>query len=472
MCHVSEKRCFSMIKNSKIKRIHFVGIGGSGMSGIAEVLHNMGFIVSGSDLGESETVNRLRRMGITVFIGHTAENVDEAETLVYSSAVTPDNVELVSARGRGMPVIPRAEMLAELMRMKFALVVAGTHGKTTTTSMLATILGEAGLDPSYVVGGRLKADESGAKLGQSDFLVAEADESDGSFLSLYPTVAVLTNVEDDHLDYYGSFEKLQDAFVCFANKVPFYGAVVLNESCPVLSGLMPRVNKLVRTYSLGERSQLFAREIEVQMLGSSFSLIEKGFDLGRVVLNVGGQHNVTNALAAIAAAREIGLDFNTIRLGLSRFYLPQRRFQVLYRSDAVTVVDDYAHHPTEIRATLSMLKKGGFKRVVAIFQPHRYTRLQRLMDDFSRCFFDADLIVLAPVYRAGQNPIEGVDSSVLAARIRQSANKDVQVMSSLTELFDRMKTEIRNGDGLVFLSAGDLSAMAHGFAKGMEVEQR
>jgi len=442
------------------------------MSGIAEVLHNMGFIVSGSDLGESETINRLRRMGITVFIGHAAGNVEEAETLVYSSAVNDDNVEVEAARKKHLPVIPRAEMLAELMRMKFSLAVAGTHGKTTTTSMLATILGEAGLDPTYVVGGRLKADESGAKLGQSDFLVAEADESDGSFLSLFPTVAIITNVENDHLDHYGSLENLQEAFVRFANKVPFYGAVVVNESCPVLASLLPRINKQVRTFSLEGPAQLFAREIDVQMLGSSFNLIEKGFDLGRVTLNVGGQHNVANALAAISAAREVGLDFTTIRQGLAKFYLPQRRFQVLYRSEDFTVVDDYAHHPTEIMATLSMMKKGGFKRVVAVFQPHRFTRLQKLMPGFARCFNDADLIVLAPVYCAGQKPIEGVDSHALASMMRKCIKKEVLVMSSLTELTAKLDKEIRSGDGLVFLSAGDLSLLAHAFAKGMEAAKR
>ncbi len=462
-----------MIKNSKIKRIHFVGIGGTGMSGIAEVLHNMNFIVSGSDLGENETVNRLRRMGITVFIGHSSDQVQEAETLVYSSAVKDDNVEVAAARKRGIPVIPRAEMLAELMRMKFAITVAGTHGKTTTTSMLATILGEAGLDPTYVVGGRLKAEESGAKLGQSDFLVAEADESDGSFLTLYPTVAVITNVEDDHLDYYGSFENLREAFVRFANKVPFYGAVVINESDPVLAGLLPRINKQVRTFSVEGRSHFFAREIDVQMLGCSFNLIERGFDMGRINLNVGGKHNIANALAAITAAREIGLDLATIRQGLSKFYLPQRRFQVLYRSDRLMVVDDYAHHPTEIKATLSMMKKGGFKRVIAVFQPHRFTRLQKLMDEFARCFVDADLVVLAPLYQAGQVPIEGVNSEALAANIRSlDKNKKVLVFDSLTGLSENLGMTVKEGDGLVFLSAGDLSALAHSFAKSVEAENK
>lgn len=457
-----------MIKNSKIKRIHFVGIGGSGMSGIAEVLHNMGFIVSGSDLGESETVNRLRRLGINVFIGHAAENAEEAETLVFSSAVGPENVEVSAARRRGLPVIPRAEMLAELMRMKYALVVAGTHGKTTTTSMLATILGEAGLDPTYVVGGRLKAEESGAKLGQSDFLVAEADESDGSFLSLFPTVAVITNVEEDHLDHYGSFEKLQEAFIRFANKVPFYGAVAVNESCPVLARLLPQINKQVRTFSLDRPSRIIAREIDSQMLGCSFNLVESGFDMGRISLNVGGIHNVANALAAITAAREIGLDFSVIRQGLSKFYLPQRRFQVLYRSDKVTVVDDYAHHPTEIKATLAMMRQGGFKRTVAVFQPHRFTRLQKLMEPFALSFSDADQVFLAPVYRAGQQPIDGVDSMALAAEMKKAAGKEVVVTASLDDLNERLKKNIIKGDGMVFLSAGDLSALAHSFARKME----
>jgi len=454
-----------MIKFSRVKKIHFVGIGGSGMSGIAEVLHNMGFIVSGSDISENETVKRLKAMGVTVFLGHHMSNVDDVETLVFSSAVNRENPEVRRALERNIPVIPRAEMLAELMRMKFSIAVAGTHGKTTTTSMIATILTQAKTDPTFVVGGRLKIEESGAKLGKSDYLVAEADESDGSFLRLFPTLAVITNIENDHLDYYKTMDNLRDSFKQFGNKVPFYGSVIANYECAETRNLIPGFNKRVLTYSINHDTYLRARNIENAVFGSSFDLEVEGRDMGRITLNVGGVHNILNALAAICAALEINVDVDTIREGLNRFYLPERRFQVLFYNSDYLVVDDYAHHPTEVRATLDTLLSGDFKRIIAVFQPHRYSRLELLMDQFSGTFDGVDQVIIAPLYTANQQKIENVDSSILTEKIKQSGFKPVRYIDSFEGIKDHLAKELRKGDAVVFLSAGNLTVTAHEFSK-------
>jgi UDP-N-acetylmuramate--alanine ligase len=456
-----------MIELSPVRKIHFVGIGGSGMSGIAEVLHNMEFIVSGSDISESETVKRLKSMGITVHLGHRVENIDDAETLVYSSAVTKENAEVRAALERRIPVIPRAEMLAELMRVKFSVAIAGTHGKTTTTSMVATILTEAKKDPTFVVGGRLKIGESGAKLGKSVYLVAEADESDGSFLRLFPTLSVITNIENDHLDHYGTFDNLRGAFVDFGNKVPFYGAVIINADCPDSSAIIPRLNKRVLTYSTAPDSSADVKAVNIEngLFGLAFDLLLNGKNEGKVRLNVGGIHNVSNALAAIAAAVEIGIAPDTIREGLKRFYLPDRRFQVLHYSDNILVVDDYAHHPTEIKVTLDTMKQGDFKRIFAVFQPHRYTRLEILMDQFSTCFAGITQLIVAPLYSANQVAIEDVNSAVLAQKIKEAGMEQVKHIDSFDGILGYLETEIKNGDAVVFLSAGNLTRTAHDFAK-------
>jgi len=459
-----------MIELSRVRKIHFVGIGGAGMSGIAEVLHNMGFIVSGSDISESETVKRLKFMGIRVFLGHNKENINDAETLVYSSAVTRENQEVREALTRRIPVIPRAEMLAELMRVKFAVAVAGTHGKTTTTSMIAAILTCAKKDPTFVVGGRLKIEESGAKLGKSVYLVAEADESDGSFLELFPTLAVITNIENDHLDYYRDMENLRRAFVDFGNKVPFYGSVILNMGCPESRALIHRFNKRVLTYGLSPDAFIRAEHIVSSVFSVSFDLLVENRNQGPVVLNVGGIHNVSNALAAITAAIEIGIDIDTVKEGLNRFYLPDRRFQVLFYSPDYLVVDDYAHHPTEIKVTLDTLKSGNFKRVIAVFQPHRFTRLQILMDRFAACFNGVDRLIIAPLYSANQEEIPGVDSAVLTEKIKKSGFHRTRVIhiDSFDGIVGYLQKEIRKGDAVVFLSAGNLTHTAHEFAGKME----
>ncbi len=457
-----------MIETSRIKKIHFAGIGGSGMSGIAEVLHNMGFEISGSDLAENETVRQLARQGIRIAIGHARENVGAAEALVYSSAITEDNVEVLEALKNKLPVIPRAEMLAELMRMKFSLAVAGTHGKTTTTSMLAAILTQAGLDPTYVVGGKLKVEGSGAKLGSSRYLVAEADESDGSFLKLFPTIAVVTNIENDHLEFYGRMKNLLAAFRQFADKVPFYGAVILNAECPNIRKIMPVLRKKIVTFGFSAAAAVRAVQVRVSGFSATYRLQLPGRDGGLVSLNVGGRHNVANSLAAISAALEVGVDLGAIRASLEKFSLPERRFQVLHASDSLQVIDDYAHHPSEIKATLQTLRRSSCRRIVAVFQPHRYTRLQLLMKQFVTAFKAADILVIAKLYTANQPEIPGVSSRVLADHIRSQGQPHVVYLDSFAEISEFLRRQLREGDGLVFLSAGNLTRLAHEFAAEME----
>jgi UDP-N-acetylmuramate--alanine ligase len=461
-----------MIETSRIKKIHFAGIGGSGMSGIAEVLHNMGFEISGSDISENDTVRRLSQQGMRIAIGHARENVGAAEALVYSSAVTEDNVEVLEALKNKLPVIPRAEMLAELMRMKFSLAVAGTHGKTTTTSMLAAILTQAGLDPTYVVGGRLKVEGSGAKLGSSRYLVAEADESDGSFLKLFPTIAIVTNIENDHLEFYGRMKHLLEAFRLFADKVPFYGAVILNAECANVRKIMPRLRKKIVTFGFSPAADVRAREVKMFGFSSSYRLQLPGREETPVRVNVGGRHNVANSLAAIAAALEVGVDLETIKASLEKFSLPERRFQVLHSSPSLLIIDDYAHHPSEIKATLKTLRRGPCRRIVAVFQPHRFTRLQLLMKAFAAAFKAADILVVAKLYTANQPEIPGVSSRVLADHIRGRGRTQVHYLDTFPEISEFLRRQLRAGDGLVFLSAGNLTYLAHEFAAEMEASGR
>jgi len=461
-----------MIETSRIKKIHFTGIGGSGMSGIAEVLHNMGFQISGSDIAENDTVRRLRGLGMRIAIGHAPGNVGDAGALVYSSAITEGNVEVLEALRNKLPVIPRAEMLAELMRMKFSLTVAGTHGKTTTTSMIAAILTQAGLDPTYVVGGRLKVEGSGAKLGSSRYLVAEADESDGSFLKLFPTIAVVTNIENDHLEFYGSMRRLVQAFRQFADKVPFYGAAILNGDCRRVRAIMPLVRKKIVAYGFGAGADLRAVQARASGFACRYELVARGHNQGEVRLNVGGRHNVSNSLAAIGAALEVGVDLETIRSSLAKFTLPERRFQVLHSSPGLLVVDDYAHHPSEIKATLRTLRGCRRRRLVVVFQPHRFTRLKILMKQFATAFRLADLLVIARLYAANQEEIAGVSSQALAEAIRRGGQENVHYVETFEEIRSFLNQELREGDGLAFLSAGNLTRLAHEFAAEAEAAKR
>jgi UDP-N-acetylmuramate--alanine ligase len=440
----------------KIRRIHFVGIGGIGMSGIAEVLHNLGYLVSGSDSRESETTRRLASLGVRVVIGHQAENLGEADVVVWSSAVGQENAEVLAARQRLVPVIQRAEMLAELMRMKYGVAVAGTHGKTTTTSMVATVLARGGLDPTMVIGGRLNALGSNAKLGRGDFLVAEADESDGSFLKLSPTIAVVTTVDAEHLDYYRDLAHIQDTFVEFINKVPFYGMAVLCLDQENIQALLPRVEKRYVTYGLRSQADVLARDVEFAGMTSACRVFWKGELLGRLALNVPGLHNVYNALAAVVVGMDLDLRFEVIRDALAEFTGVDRRFQVRGEAGGITVVDDYAHHPVEIKATLNAAKDGFGRRVIAVFQPHRYSRTQALLGEFSTAFYQADRLFVTEIYPAGEAPIPGVSGRQIADGVAGHGHRHVTYVADKSELAKAVLDQAAPGDMVLTLGAGDI----------------
>jgi len=439
----------------KIKHIHFVGIGGIGMSGIAEVLLNLGYKVSGSDLRASDTTERLRKLGGEIAIGHRAENVSAPHVVVISSAVTRDNVEVVAARERQIPVIPRAEMLAELMRLKYGIAIAGAHGKTTTTSMVATVLAAGGIDPTVVIGGKLNSLGSNAKLGQGEFLVAEADESDGSFLTLTPTVAVVTNIDAEHLDHYKDIDEIKAAFLAFINKVPFYGVAILCLDEKHIQALLPSVQKRYLTYGMSTQADYRAHEVALLPLGSRFRVENHDGDLGWFELSVPGMHNVSNSLAAIAVARELEVDLGTIRTALKGFSGVQRRFQVKGEAGGVTVVDDYGHHPTEVRATLAAAASRR-QRVVVVFQPHRYTRTKHLFEEFCTAFNQADVLVVMDIYAAGEQPIPGVNSQALLEGIRKHGHKDAVFLPDRQKILDHLASTLRSGDLLITLGAGDV----------------
>jgi UDP-N-acetylmuramate--alanine ligase len=440
-----------------IRHIHFVGIGGSGMSGIAEVLINLGYVVSGSDQKRSPVTDRLTAQGARVFEGHASTHVEGAHVVVISTAVRANNPEVVEARRLGIPVIPRAEMLAELMRLKYGVAVAGSHGKTTTTSMVALILDKGGLDPTVVVGGRLGVLGSGARLGRGDFMVAEADESDRSFLKLSPTVAVVTNIDREHLDTYKDLADVQKAFLDFLNKVPFYGAgVVCLDDGPV-QDILPRVERRVVTYGLSPQAQVSARDVRLKPMGSTYLATVNDNVLGEVEVAVPGAHNVLNSLAAVAVGLELAVSFEAIREGLAGFTGVDRRFQVRGEAGGVLVVDDYGHHPTEIRATLETLRgRAGSRRTVVLFQPHRYTRTQHLWDEFCRAFHLADLLLLADIYPAGEEAIPGISSETLAEAIGRRGHRQVIYVGDLKGAGERLGKEVREGDVVLTLGAGSV----------------
>jgi len=441
----------------KIERIHFVGIGGIGMSGIAEVLLNLGYKVSGSDLRGSEITQRLAGLGGEIFFGHARENVAHADVVVISSAVHDDNPEVVEAHERLIPVIPRAEMLAELMRMKYGIAVAGTHGKTTTTSMVATILSKGGIDPTIVIGGRLNSIGTNARLGQGQFLVAEADESDGSFLLLSPTIAVVTNIDADHLDFYSGIEEIKDTFVEFINKVPFYGLAVLCLDNGNVADILPRVKKRFTSYGLSAQADFRATDVKLSGFSTSFVAHHRGVRLGEIAFSMPGAHNVLNALATIAVAMELNIPFETIREGFASFGGVGRRFQMKGEARGVMVVDDYGHHPTEIRATLGAAKSGwAERRLVVVFQPHRYSRTKELFEDFVKAFHDADVLILTDIYPAGEAPIEGVTAEALGARIRRHGQRDVTWISDRDRLCEHLERVLQPGDIMLTLGAGNV----------------
>jgi UDP-N-acetylmuramate--alanine ligase len=444
----------------RYQHIHFVGIGGVGMSGIAEVLLNMGYRVTGSDLRRGDTVERLEQLGAKVFVGHDAGNIGDAHVVVYSSAVARDNVEVAAARARQVPAIPRAEMLAELMRLKYGIAVAGTHGKTTTTSMVAAVLAEGRLDPTVVVGGRVRSLGTNARLGQGEYLVAEADESDGSFLKLSPTIAVVTTIDAEHLDHYGSLEHLSEAFLAFVNKVPFYGAAVLCLDQPNVQLLIPRVEKRIVTYGLESAADLTAHRLHLAGLTARFDVQYRGQPLGECAMRVPGRHNVLNALAAIAVGLDLEIPFVTIQKAMAEFSGVQRRFQVRGESCGVLVVDDYGHHPAEIRATLAAAKAGFDRRVVTVFQPHRYTRTLHLRQEFLTAFNQSDVLIVMDIYAAGEAPIEGVTGRDLADALRAHGHRDVAFLGSDRQrILDYLDGILRPGDLVVTLGAGDVGQL-------------
>ena len=448
-----------MFRNRQVK-VHFVGIGGIGMSGIAELLLNLGYRVSGSDLKESEVTKRLASLGGAIAIGHRAENLaDDVDVVVTSSAVRrAQNPESLAARARGIPVIPRAEMLAELMRLKEGVAIAGSHGKTTTTSLIATVVAHAGLDPTAVVGGKLNALGSNARLGTGMLMVVEADESDGSFLRLSPTIAVITNVDPEHLDHYGTVEALQQAFVDFADRVPFYGLVVLCLDHPVCQRLIPRLSKRHVTYGFSPQADWRAEGVALSPFSAAFTVLHRGKALGRVELKMVGAHNVLNALAACAVAEELGIDFKVTQEALGSFAGVQRRFTVRGEAAGVTVVDDYGHHPAEIRATLAGARASfPQKRIVAAFQPHRYTRTRDLLGDFATCFHDAEVLFLTEIYAAGEDPIHGTSGQRLLEAVQSCGHRDATFVSERSDLSARVHARLRPGDLLLTLGAGDIT---------------
>jgi UDP-N-acetylmuramate--alanine ligase len=440
----------------KIQRIHFVGIGGIGMSGIAELLLNLGYEVSGSDLKPGPATERLSALGGKILAGHAAENVHDANVVVVSSAVRPDNVEVLAAKKLQIPVIPRAEMLAELMRLKYGVAIAGSHGKTSTTSMIATVLVHGGYDPTVVIGGRLNAFGSNAKLGKGEFLVAEADESDGSFLKLSPTLAVVTNIDREHLDHYAGLAEIQAAFTVFVNKVPFYGAAVLCLDDPNVQAILPRVERRILTYGTSNQADLVASHIEYRDFGCTYQVRYRGNPQGTVALLTPGRHSVLNSLAAVAIGLELEIPVAKIIAALGAFQNADRRFQIKGEKAGVLVVDDYGHHPTEIMATLSAARSSSDRRIVAVFQPHRYTRTQALGEEFALAFNDADLVIVLPIYAAGEDPIAGVTASALADRIKKHGHRDVTLAPDFPAALHILRERLQASDLLLTLGAGDV----------------
>ncbi|MGJ0238857.1 UDP-N-acetylmuramate--L-alanine ligase [uncultured Novosphingobium sp.] len=453
-----------------IGTVHFVGIGGIGMSGIAEVMHNLGYTVQGSDIAEGYVVEGLRSRGIKVMIGHAAENVSEAAVVVTSTAVKRDNPEVVYALEHRIPVVRRAEMLAELMRLKNTVAVAGTHGKTTTTSMVACLLEAGGVDPTVINGGIINSYGSNARLGASDWMVVEADESDGSFLRLDGTIAVVTNIDPEHLEHYGSFDKVKSSFIEFIENVPFYGAAVLCIDHPEVQALIGKIrDRRVITYGFSAQADVRGEAVTPVPGGNRFDVVVRERDgeqrrIEGIELPMPGRHNVQNALAAVAVAIEMGCDDEIVRGGFAQFGGVKRRFTKVGEVGGVTVIDDYGHHPVEIRAVLAAAREGVKGRVLAVVQPHRFTRLRDLMEEFQTAFNDADAVYVTPVYAAGEMPIDGVDAEALVTGLKARGHRDAHVIGGADELAEAMARIIRPGDMIVCLGAGDITKWAAGLA--------
>jgi len=451
----------------KVRTIHFIGIGGIGMSGIAEVLLNLDFDVTGSDLAEGASVRRLRSLGARVHVGHAPENVGEADVVVRSTAVKGDNVEVRAALSAGIPVIRRAEMLAELMRLKYGIAVAGTHGKTTTTSMLATCLAAGGLDPTVVIGGRLDAlGGTNAKLGTGEYLVAEADESDGTFNELAPTVTLVTNIDPEHLDHHGSMETLEREFARFANRVPFYGFSVMCLDHHRVQNLIPQVRRRVVTYGFARHADYRASNVVNEGLCTRFTVHRGEEALGEIVLDMPGSHNVANATGAVATALELSIPFHVVQRALQNFTGVQRRFTVVGEHQGAVLVDDYGHHPVEIEATLQAAEAAyPDRRVIAVFQPHRYTRVRELWAEFCMAFNRADRVLVCPIYAAGEAPIEGIDHQAMAIEMAQRGHRGVEAMNSLDHAVDHLRGQLGPDDVVITLGAGSVNRVVHALAR-------
>lgn len=453
---------------SSIKKIHFVGIGGIGMSGIAEILLDQGFKVSGSDKSLSEVTERLQKLGATIFEGHKPENVAaDVDTLVYSSAVVSDNPEVIEAERRKIPTVRRAEMLAEMMRLKYGIGIAGTHGKTTTTSMISLVLMEGGLDPTVIVGGKLSGlGGTNARLGKGDFIVVEADEFDRSFLSITPTIAVMTTLETDHLDCYRDLEDIKGAFIQFANKVPFYGFVVLCLDEPALQDIMPKMRKkIILTYGLNPQADVQAVDIHHKSNTSTFTVVKNNTELGSITLQVPGKHNVQNSLAAISVGLELGISFAKIRSGIEKFGGVYRRWELKGEVDGISVYDDYAHHPTECKATLSGAKAGWRRRVVCVFQPHLYTRTRDFYEEFGKAFLLSDVLIVTDIYPAREEPIQGITGELIANAAKQFGHKEVHYVPDKKSVPAYLLKTVKEGDMVITMGAGDIWKYGEEFLK-------
>ena len=454
-----------------IGTIHFIGIGGIGMSGIAEVMHNLGYKVQGSDVAEGYVVEGLRKRGISVMIGHKAENLGDAAVVVTSTAIKRGNPEVELALEKRIPVVRRAEMLAELMRLKYGIAIAGSHGKTTTTSLTAAMLSHAGLDPTVVVGGRVGTmGGSNARVGQSDFLVVESDESDGSFLELAPIIAVVTNIDREHLDHYANIGVIRQAFTDFVNKVPFYGAAILCLDDDNVQQILPGVKRRTVTYGLSAQADLVIRDPRHGHLESRFRLAHRGKELGEFRVPLPGAHNVLNATAVVAVGLELGVPIEKIAAGIETFAGVDRRFQMKGNAAGVFVIDDYGHHPTEVRATLQAARLCQFDRVLVLFQPHRYTRTAHLMDDFARAFHQADAVFITDIYAASEQPLEGVSGAALAERLRSFGHRGAEFVGTLDRGIQRLVEEARAGDAIITLGAGSVSGAGEAILKKLRGE--
>ena len=456
----------------KVRQIHFVGIGGIGMSGIAEVLLNLGYAITGSDVSLSDITQRLTSLGAVIFSGHQASYLRDADVVVTSTAVKDDNPEVLEAHRRNIPVIPRAEMLAELLKMKFSVAVSGSHGKTTTTSMVSTVLAYGGLDPTMVIGGKLASIGSNAKIGDGEIIVAEADESDGSFLKLNPCLAVITNIDREHLDYYRDIEEIKAAFLKFANIVPFYGSTILCLDNEHVREILPQIKRKVITYGLTSPADYQATEMVLAGPLSKFSVSCRGERLGEVTLNVPGRFNIANALATIAVARELDMPFDAIRKGLEAFVGVHRRLEIKGKVNGVTVVDDYGHHPTEIRETLAAARQVWKDRIIVVFQPHRYTRTQKLFNEFLTAFPDADYLIVTDIYAASEKPIEGVSAANLCEGIRAHGHQNVIYLSGFDEMTDHLLAMAKPSDVIITQGAGSVWKVGEEFLKRVDKKNK